>query len=265
MRTEICVWRDGEISVVLAADRHLEAPNWHPDGFLIVNGGGLLWRLDMDGGLARLDTGPLTALNNDHGISPDGRTLALSDKTEEGASCIYVMPLAGGAPVRVTQAVPSWWHGWSPDGARLAYTAVRGGAFAICDCAAQGGDERVLATGMRHYDGPDYAPDGTLWFNAEDEAGAHLWRLGEDGPERMTEGDRVDWFPHPSPWGVLYLSYPPGTQGHPGGLDVELRLMPLDGGEAETLVRLRGGQGTINVPCWSPDGAFAFARYPEGP
>ena len=65
---------------------------------------------------------------------------------------------------------------------------------------------------------------------------------------------------------VLYLAYPAGTLGHPGGLDVTLRLMPQGGGAARDLCRLHGGQGSINVPCWAPDGTrFAFMRYvPEG-
>jgi Tol biopolymer transport system component len=80
----------------------------------------------------------------------------------------------------------------------------------------------------------------------------------------MTAGRSVDWFPHPSPCGrhVVYLAYPEGTAGHPGGLDVALRLMPQTGGASREVVRLHGGQGTINVPSWAPDGgAFAFVRY----
>jgi hypothetical protein len=80
----------------------------------------------------------------------------------------------------------------------------------------------------------------------------------------MTGGPTVDWFPHPSPCGrhVLYLCYPPGTVGHPGGLEVGLRLMPQEGGASREVLRLWGGQGTINVPCWAPDGqAFAFMRF----
>ncbi len=80
----------------------------------------------------------------------------------------------------------------------------------------------------------------------------------------MTDGGTVDWFPHPSPCGrhVVYLAYPGGTAGHPGGMDVSLRIMPQGGGASREVVRLHGGQGTINVPCWAPDGgAFAFMRF----
>ncbi|MBP0482808.1 TolB family protein [Sagittula salina] len=255
--------------VVLRSEALLEAPNWARDGALIVNGEGLLHRLAEDG-LSVIDTGDCDLLNNDHGLSPDGAWLAISDKTETGKSCIYVLPADGGTPRRVTQGVPSWFHGWSPDGARLAYTAVRDGQFAICTCPVAGGEETRVVTSAHHYDGPDYTPDGQwIWFNSERGGPASdLWRVRPDGSDlqQMTRGERVEWFPHPSPCGrhVLYLSYPEGTEGHPFGRHVELRLMPAGGGAPETLVNLYGGQGTINVPCWAPDGsAFAYVRYTE--
>jgi hypothetical protein len=77
-------------------------------------------------------------------------------------------------------------------------------------------------------------------------------------------GEYADWFPHPSPDGrhVVFLSYDRSVEGHPADKDVVLRLMPLEGGEPRVVARLLGGQGTINVPSWSPDSArFAFVSY----
>jgi Tol biopolymer transport system component len=268
-RTEICTSDigTGAVAVVLRSNALLEAPNWHPDGYLIVNGDGLLYRLDRDGTLARIDTGPLDRLNNDHGPSPDGLWIAVSDKTEDGASAIYVLPAEGGRPRRVTPRTPSYWHGWTPDGATLLYTARRDAGFHIYAIPAEGGAQRALTRGFLHCDGPDATPDGAwVWFNGETEDGVDLWRvpLAGGAPERMTAGPSVDWFPHPSPDGaqVLYLAYPPGTVGHPRDRAVELRAMPAEGGPSRTLLALHGGQRTINVPCWRADGrAFAFARY----
>ncbi|TNF18831.1 MAG: hypothetical protein EP318_16950 [Rhodobacteraceae bacterium] len=269
----------GETRVVLETDRHVEAPNWTPDGrALIVNAEGRLYRLPLDGPeldgpeldrpeLVPIDTGPLTRLNNDHGLSPDGRTLAVSQSPGRGTSLIHVLPAGGGTPRRITRTAPSWWHGWSPDGAEIAYTCRRDEQFGIATCPATGGAETLLITGPHHYDGPDYTPDGGwIWFNSDRGGGMHLWRMRRDGsdPQEMTRGASVDWFPHPSPDGahVCYLAYPPGTQGHPFGCDVELRLMPADGGASRRLVALFGGQGTLNVPSWAPDSRrFAFVRY----
>jgi Tol biopolymer transport system component len=264
----------GAVQLVHASPADLAAPNWTRDGrALLVNGAGRLWRIGIaTGEIAAVDTGGCVRLNNDHGLSPDGRWLALSDRAMAEDSCIWVMPLAGGAPRRVTAEVPSWWHGWSPDGETLVYTARRAGGFGIWAIGVAGGAERRLISGApgggpAHYDGPDFTPDGAwVWFNSDRGGAMALWRMRPDGSgaEQMTPGDRVDWFPHPAPDGreVAYLSYPPGTEGHPAGREVELRLVPAAGGPARVLARVFGGQGTLNVPSWAPEGRrFAYVRY----
>ncbi len=121
--------------------------------------------------------------------------------------------------------------------------------------------------GPHHYDGPDYSPDGAwIWFNSDRGGNIQLRRVRPVGrdPQQMTDDASVNWFPHPSPDGrhVLYLAYAPGTTGHPSGRDVEFCLLECATGEVLPLVALFGGQGTINVPCWSPDSQrFAFMRY----
>lgn len=261
----------GETRVVWQTERLVEAPNFSRDGsFLIVNGDGLLYRLPLDGGRpVKIDTGFATRCNNDHGISPDGALIAISDKVEFGKSAIYLLPSEGGTPRLATPNLPSYWHGWSPDGRTLAYVAKRGDAFQIYTCPAEGGDEMCLTQGFDHCDGPDYTSDGAwIWFNGEKDGHVDLWRIRPDGSgsEKMTGDERVDWFPHPSPDGrhVLYLAYERGVKGHPRGKHVELRLLPAEGGETRSLLSLFGGQGTINVPCWAPDSRqFAFVKFLE--
>jgi hypothetical protein len=73
-----------------------------------------------------------------------------------------------------------------------------------------------------------------------------------------------NWFPHPSPDGrwIVFLSYEPGVEGHPENQEVLLRLQPAGGGKTEVLAKLFGGQGTLNVPSWAPDGRkLAFVSY----
>jgi Tol biopolymer transport system component len=272
MPSELAIFdiETGTVETVLRTERLIEAPNWTPDGqALIVNGEGLLFRVALDGRaeLATIDTGFATKLNNDHGISPDGRLFALSDHAEHGKSCIYTLPVEGGSPRKVTEAVPSYWHGWSPDGRTLAYCAQRDGVFDIYTCPAEGGGETRLTDGKGHSDGPDYTPDGRwIWFNSSRGGTMQLWRVHPDGSglEQMTHDERVNWFPHPSPDGrnVLYLAYENGVAGHPRDHDVELRLLPAAGGSPRALIKLFGGQGSINVPCWAPGSRrFAFMRY----
>lgn len=272
MKSRVCIFdlNTGAVDPVLTTDRHVEAPNWTPDGgALIVNGGGRLFRVALSAPSLEdmIDTGFAVTLNNDHGLSPDGQILAISDKTKFGQSCVYTVPVGGGEPKQITDEVPSYWHGWSPDGSMLAYAAKREETYQIFVCPAQGGEETQLTHDFDHCDGPDYAPDGRwIWFNGERQGSVQLWRIPSNGgePEQMTNDERINWFPHPSPDGstVLYLAYEPGVTGHPSNKTVQLRLMPSAGGEPRTLRELFGGQGTINVPCWAPDGRrFAFVEY----
>jgi Tol biopolymer transport system component len=272
MRSELAIFdiSTGAVTSVLQTERLIEAPNWTRDGAaLIVNGDGRLYRLALNGPaeLTEIDTGFAVKNNNDHGLSPDGTRLAISDHTEFGKSCIYTLPAAGGTPRRVTDHQPSYWHGWSPDGAALAYCGERGGVFDIYAISVEGGTETCLTGGHGYNDGPDYTPDGKwLWFNSTRSGTMQLWRMRADGSDKrqMTDDERVNWFPHPSPNGqhVLYLAYENGTEGHPRDHNVELRLMAAEGGRPRPLLALFGGQGSINVPNWAPDSRrFAFVRY----
>jgi TolB protein len=248
---------------------HIEAPNWSPDGkYFLFNSNGRIYRLPAGGGLAeRIDTGSCDQCNNDHGLSPDGSTLAISDQSRGGKSLIYTLPASGGIPRRVTTLGPSYWHGWSPDGSRLAYCAERNGEFDIYTIATQDGEETRLTTANGLDDGPDYTADGNyIYFNSERSGTMQVWRMRPDGSqqEQVTSDACNNWFPHPSPDGkwLVFLSYESGVRGHPANQPVRLRLMPLTGGATRDLARLFGGQGTINVPSWSPDShQLAFVSY----
>jgi len=258
----------GARETVYSARAHFEAPNWSRDGTsLLFNQDGRLYVLPLDTRQPRvLDTGEATRCNNDHGYSPDGRWLALSH-APDGRSLIYVLPATGGAPRLVTEKGPSYWHGWSPDGRTLAYCAERNGEYDVYTIPVEGGAERRLTTAPGLDDGPDYAPDGSIWFNSERTGLMKIWRMAPDGSSQrqMTYDDQwADWFPHPSPDGrwVVFLSYDRSVEGHPPNKDVVLRLMSLEGGEPRVIARLFGGQGTINVPSWSPDSQrIAFVSY----
>ena len=157
-------------SVIYRTRDHIEAPNWSHDGkFFLFNGGGRIWRLPVTGGTAEaLDTGSQIHCNNDHGLSPDGAQLAISDQTQGGKSRIYVLPVSGGTPRLVTPLAPSYWHGWSPDGKTLAYCAERNSEFDVYTMPAAGGAETRLTTAPGLDDGPEYSPDGKyIYFNSE--------------------------------------------------------------------------------------------------
>ena len=271
-RLETVSMSTGERRVVHRTRDHIEAPNWSRDGStLFFNGGGRLYALPVSGGQPRLvPTGSLDGLNNDHGLSPDGRWMAISHHAPDGPSLVYVIPAEGGEPRQVTARGPAYWHGWSPDGKTLAYCAARDGEYDVYTIAADAtnsADERRLTTATGLDDGPDFSPAGDIFFNSARTGVMRIWRMKPDGSDQrqVTHDEaRADWFPHPSPDGkwLVFLSYEASVEGHPPNKDVALRVMPLVGGAARVLVRLLGGQGTLNVPSWAPDSAsFAFVSY----
>jgi TolB protein len=264
--------------VIYFAQGRFEAPNWSHDGsYLLFNRNGHLEKLASTGGnLEVLNTGSATHLNNDHGISPDATQLAISDNSQETKSAdgktshdslIYLVPINGGAPRKITQNAPSYWHGWSPDGKTLAFVGQRNGDFDIYTIPVGGGEETRITTAKGLDDGPEYSPDGQyIYFNSERTGHMQIWRMRPDGSgqEQVFSDDYNNWFPHFSPDGkwMVFLTYEKDVTGHPENKDVMLRLMSLEDKKVTVLAKLFGGQGTINVPSWSPDSKhIAFVSY----
>ena len=253
----------GRRQIVYSTDKVIEAPNWTRDGeALIYNTDGRLVRFDLQRQTHTLiDTGEVVRNNNDHVLSFDGTLLAISSHDEHGDSQVYTVPVTGGQPQRVTPVGPSYLHGWSPDGQYLVYTGYRHGVFDIYRMAVAGGAETRLTTAAGLDDGPEYTPDGQyIYFNSTRSGRMQLWRMRADGSEQeqLTDDDCDNWFPHISPDGrtMVFLSYLPGEvepHDHPPARRVYLRLMPVAGGAPQVVAYLYGGQGTINVPSWSPD------------
>ena len=266
----------GVRKVLYETDKHIEAPNWSRDGkFLIYNSGGKLFKFNLkDGQISEIYTGEVTANNNDHGISFDGKTLAISssaiDLTGKRHSLIYTVPISGGIPKQITERGPSYWHGWSPDGKWLTYCAERDANYDVYKIPSNGGKEIRLTTAEGLDDGPEYSPDGKyIYFNSTRSGLMQIWRMKPDGSEQeqVTRDNFQNWFAHPSPNGkklimISYLSDEVPAGSHPPNQRVMVRLMPVGGSEIKTIAFLYGGQGTINVPSWSPDSKHvAFVSY----
>lgn len=277
-RLELLDVRTGYRQLIYSSQQPFEAPNWTPDGTaLIYNTSGTdpdkrgrLYRFDLATRQARLiDTGFAIRNNNDHVLSFDGRMLGISDQsTDKGESTIFTLPATGGVPKRITPLTPSYLHSWSPDGKFLVYTGGRNGEFDIYKIPSDGsGPEIRLTTAKGVDDGPEFTPDGKyIYFNSVRSGKMQIWRMTPDGKnqERVTHDDFNNWFPHISPDGkwIAMISYGDDIDpsDHPYYKHVYLRLMPIEGGTPKVIAYLYGGQGTINVPSWSPDGTtIAFA------
>jgi TolB protein len=271
----------GNRSVLRHFDTKIEAPNWSRDGsYLLYNSGGLLYTIPVDGSAepTQINTGPLVKANNDHGISPDGTMLAMSDQSAtDNISRISILPIGGSDHPRLLASNPttrSYWHAFTMDGRSIIYTATRpelNGDYDIFTKRISGGRERNLTHSPGLDDGPDVSPDGQwIYFNSTRSGNMKIWRMHMNGsnPEQITtDAEYRDWFAHPSPDGkwIAFVSFhlDVDLSDHPPNHDALLRIMPADGSEPpRVLTTLFGGQGTMNVPSWSPDSTrIAFVTY----
>ena len=107
---------------------------------------------------------------------------------------------------------------------------------------------------------PDISQDKIAFVYAGD-----IWIVETNGgtARQLTSHKGIELFPKFSPDGkwIAFISFPPEVDknDHPSYKRVMLRLIPINGGEPKVIAYLYGGQGTINVPSWSPDSkSFAF-------
>jgi hypothetical protein len=261
---EIMDIETGTREILFQQPYSIQAPNWTPNGkTLIYNSKGLLYTFDLATSEANiLNTDFANSNNNDHVLSFDGKFIGISHHSadDKDQSIVYYLPVKGGKPKRVTPKGPSYLHGWSPDGKYLIYTGGRNEEYNIFKIPVIGGEEIQLTHTKTLDDGSEYSPDGkSIYFNSCRTGAMQIWRMKSDGSmqEQLTTNDFNNWFPHISPDGkwIVFLSFqkdvPAGD--HPFYKPVYLRIMPVSGGQPKVIAYLYGGQGTINVPSWSPD------------
>ena len=265
---EILDLESGKRKILLRSAHSIQAPNWTTDGKkLIYNSNGFLYSYELETGrVERLETGFATNNNNDHVLSFDGTQLGIShhDPDDDGSSVIYTLPSKGSTnPKRVTLKGKgaSYLHGWSTDGKSLLFTGNRNGQYDIYRVGIENGEEEQLTDTPGLDDGPEMDPEGKyIYFNSNRTGTMQIWRMKPDGTdqEQLTFDEWNDWFPHISPDGktMIFLSF--GTDvdsgDHPFYKHVTLRIMPVGGDQPVIVAYVYGGQGTINVPSWSPDG-----------
>ncbi len=262
---EVMDIRSHHRKILLTVPYSIQAPNWTTDGkTLIYNSKGLLYAFDLENGdTTVINTGFANNNNNDHVLSFDGKSLAISHHKAEdnNQSTVYILPAEGSPePEQITSGGASYLHGWSIDGSHLLFTGQRNNQYDIYSISIETKEETRLTDTEGLDDGPEYSPDGEyIYFNSNRTGTMQIWRMRPDGSEQeqLTFDSYNDWFPHVSPdnkW-IVFVSFPEDVPSgnHPFYKHVLLRLMPVSGGDPEIIAYVYGGQGTMNVPSWSPD------------
>jgi serine/threonine protein kinase len=192
-------------------------------------------------------------------LSPNQDYLAYSD-IRDGQQDIWVMPLEGGAPVRITNdAADDRTPVWMPDGERVVYSSDRSGVLQICMAFANGRAPVQILSGESDRSIFDMSSDGQkiLFFSSTEEA--DIWEADvTTGQEATVTSDvGVEIWPDVSSDGRMIAFQSVKDMG--GGrrlfdCDIKLKSLAEGGQQNQTVSR------AID-PRWSPDGnTLAFLR-----
>ncbi|WP_339653922.1 biopolymer transporter TolR [uncultured Maribacter sp.] len=257
----------GHRKIIHHSAHSIQAPNWTVDGKnLIYNSKGHLYNYELEtNAITPLNTGFAVNNNNDHVLTFDGQLLGISNHNQKdnGTSALYYLPTEGDSlPKMVTKpgVGASYFHGWSPNNKEMLFTGNRNGAYNIFSVNVKSGKEEQLTDLPTLDDGPEFSENGKfIYFNSVRSGTMQLYRMKANGKkqEQLTFDEYNNWFPHVSPdqkW-IVFISFPKdiNPSEHPFYKHCMLRIMPFKGGEPKVLAHIYGGQGTINVPSWSPD------------
>jgi Tol biopolymer transport system component len=258
--------------VIRSTSAYMQSANWAPDGKSIyVHEAGRIVRVSytppgVGGEPQPVDVGALLECSGNYGLSPDGKSLAVScAESNGGTHQVYVLPAQGhGPPRKVTGgAASSYFHAWSPDSGTIAFTRGKADRADIFTVAASGGAELRLTHDTVN-DGPDYSADGKLiYFDSARSGSLQIWRMKADGSgaEQLTDDDNNNSSPHVSRDGrtIAFLSQPPGS---PAGIGaVSLKIMSLSDGLIRTLVSFQGDRGSFSMYGWGDANHLAFVSY----
>jgi TolB protein len=253
----------------------MQSANWlpHDPHIYVYEGGHILAIPYLDpaaGGTATIiDTGPLVDCSGNYGLSPDGRSLAVSCEQDHGGPHqVYVLPASGtGAARQVTHGAQSFFHAWSPDSKSIAFTRGSASKADIFTVTATGVEARQLTHDTIN-DGPDYSPDGKfIYFDSSRSGRTQIWRMRPDGSaaEQITDDDYRNSSPHLSPDGksLAFLAQPPDAGDGIG--DAAVKIVTLSDGLIRTLTQLQGNRDSLSMYGWGDDNHVAFVSYDSVP
>jgi dipeptidyl aminopeptidase/acylaminoacyl peptidase len=186
--------------------------------------------------------------------SPDGSRLAFTSKREGKSGQLYVIPVGGGEPRRLTDLKEDVSQvAWSPDGSRIVFASRQR------DEAYDEEDDKKRPP--RRFRRLQFKLDNEGWTV---DRPLHLFVVPADGskePTQVTSGDWEDIHPSWSPDGARIAFASARHEDWDITPVNDIYTVSADGGEAERITATDGG---ASFPSWSPDGArMAYLYYPS--
>jgi dipeptidyl aminopeptidase/acylaminoacyl peptidase len=259
--------------------QRIGSPTISPDGRIVVapvtrydlkENKGLtdLWLWSTDGKVARtLTTNP--ASDSSPVISPDGQSLVfVSQRNGDTAAQLYLLPLAGGEPTRLTNvptgvAQPKWF----PDSKRIAFLSRVWADLDTMDKQAARLKERAdgKSTAQAWDGGPIY-----FWDTWLDDRQLHAFSVGIEGgePANLTVGTGLE-LPRSAVQleSPLYDFSPDGKElafvadSNPASNVTNLDVYTVAVGDKAAVNRTTANLANDGVPLYSPDGRWlAFGQ-----
>jgi Tol biopolymer transport system component len=212
--------------------------------------------------MRRLTTPPVETKGDDPlgdnfpAFSPDGETLAFIRRISLGVEDIYLAPVAGGEPRRLTfdsRAIHSL--AWTPDGREIVFSSDRGGTFSLWKISGSGGQPEPLSGIGQDAFRPTISRQGNRLAYVQDNTDSNIWRTAGPNatendltPVKLISSTRGESNPQFSPDGkkIAFTSDRLGSK--------EIWTCDLDGGNPIPLTSF--GASVTGTPRWSPDSQY---------
>ena len=245
---------DGENEQSLPAPETVHSPAWHPSGNVIafntIGPGSRIFMHDLRTGRVRDFGAQRNTTTTTAAFTPDGKNLAYSIASENGAD-IYLMPLEGeGFPRRVTVGRGSinLQPSFSPDGNRIAFMSDRSGHPEVYIMDADGTNADIFTAfdfGDQNYRArPDWSPDGlqvTFQTRIDWRFQIFTMTLRDRQPRQLTsEGENEDPSWAPDGRHIVFSSTRTGTR--------QLWILDTESGRLRQLTKAGGSR----LAAWSP-------------
>jgi Tol biopolymer transport system component/predicted Ser/Thr protein kinase len=186
-------------------------------------------------------------------FSPDSQTLAFARWSSAWLVDIYIVPIGGGEPRRLTfDNRPISRLAWTPDGREIVFSSDRAGDFGLWRISISGGTPERLAVGGDNASQLSISRQGNRLAYVQELYDANIWRIelpnskvGSNSPTKLIASTMSEEGPQYSPDGKRMV-FESGQRGNS-----EIWVCDSDGTNP---IQLTSYDRLTGTPRWSPDG-----------